>query len=291
MRVRTSTESGVGRQRTGFTLIEVLVVVAIIALLVAILLPSLASAREQARKTVCLSNLTQFGLAWVMYAQENRDRLVNGGTGVAGQPLGAPLPGENGWVGFSGSATLPPLQTEAEQLYDIRAGTLYRYARTNDIYRCPTGNPGSMRTYSIVDSMNGWPWAGPGVLNPHVLKRIDQVKGPSTRIVFVDSGWQTYASWTIPDPDYSGTNEYWVEPITAKHNKGTTLAMADGHAEYWKWTNSNTIALGNMSPTEFLAKYKTWSAPTGPNNEDFYRLQKGVWGKSARSFKLTASAR
>jgi prepilin-type N-terminal cleavage/methylation domain-containing protein/prepilin-type processing-associated H-X9-DG protein len=51
----------------GFTLIEVLVVVAIIALLIAILMPSLASAREQTRRVVCSSNLHQLGLAMEMY--------------------------------------------------------------------------------------------------------------------------------------------------------------------------------------------------------------------------------
>lgn len=54
----------------GFTLIEVLVVVAIIALLVAILLPSLASAREQARRSICASNLHTQHVAMRSYAQD-----------------------------------------------------------------------------------------------------------------------------------------------------------------------------------------------------------------------------
>lgn len=56
------------RQRKAFTLIELLVVVAIIALLVSILLPSLRTAREQARRTVCGSNLHYLGLALHLYA-------------------------------------------------------------------------------------------------------------------------------------------------------------------------------------------------------------------------------
>lgn len=56
----------------GFTLIEVLVVVAIIALLVSILLPSLVAARRQARQTVCGSNLHEIGIALVLYQQTYR---------------------------------------------------------------------------------------------------------------------------------------------------------------------------------------------------------------------------
>lgn len=57
----------------GFTLIEVLVVVAIIALLVAILLPSLSRARAQARSVACLNNLRQIGMAVQQYAVQNAD--------------------------------------------------------------------------------------------------------------------------------------------------------------------------------------------------------------------------
>src|SRR5688572_1273159 len=56
--------------RKGFTLIELLVVIAIIALLAAILFPVFARARENARKSSCLNNVKQLGLAWTQYAQD-----------------------------------------------------------------------------------------------------------------------------------------------------------------------------------------------------------------------------
>ncbi len=69
-------DSGVRRAgRGGFTLIEVLVVVAILALLVSILLPSLAKARENGRAAQCLSNLKQTGTAISFYVNDNRSSL------------------------------------------------------------------------------------------------------------------------------------------------------------------------------------------------------------------------
>jgi len=59
-----------------FTLIELLVVVAIIALLISILLPSLARAKEQAKKAVCLSNLKNIGSATATYAEDDDRNMI-----------------------------------------------------------------------------------------------------------------------------------------------------------------------------------------------------------------------
>ena len=58
-----------------FTLIELLVVIAIIAILAAMLLPALSSARESARRSNCISNLKQIGLAALSYAGDNHDYM------------------------------------------------------------------------------------------------------------------------------------------------------------------------------------------------------------------------
>ena len=63
------------KKQTGFTLIELLVVISIIALLIAILLPALGAARESARKSQCLSNQRQLGIAQSAYATDHDDWL------------------------------------------------------------------------------------------------------------------------------------------------------------------------------------------------------------------------
>ena len=75
--------------RSAFTLIELLVVVAIIALLIAILIPSLAKAREQAKRTACAANLKGIGEIMMTYAQSYNDQMpqfgpANGGYGPGG---------------------------------------------------------------------------------------------------------------------------------------------------------------------------------------------------------------
>jgi prepilin-type N-terminal cleavage/methylation domain-containing protein len=77
MRVPPSTplEGGGKSGSAGFTLIELLVVIAIIAILAALLLPALSNAKDAGRRTVCRSNLRQFGIAHQLYADDNADQL------------------------------------------------------------------------------------------------------------------------------------------------------------------------------------------------------------------------
>jgi len=70
--------------KKGFTLIELLVVMVIIALLVGLLLPALARAKEEARRTQCRSNLKQIGLGMLMYANDNGGWSPEQSTQVSG---------------------------------------------------------------------------------------------------------------------------------------------------------------------------------------------------------------
>ncbi len=66
-------------RRSGFTLVELLVVIAVIAVLAALLLPVFARAREAARKNACASNLRQIGLAFAMYVGDYDECFPNNG--------------------------------------------------------------------------------------------------------------------------------------------------------------------------------------------------------------------
>lgn len=76
MRLRTGW--GLRRASLGFTLLELLVVIAVISLLAALLLPSLGAAKQAGRAAACLSNLRQVGIAIQTYAEENNGRIPYG---------------------------------------------------------------------------------------------------------------------------------------------------------------------------------------------------------------------
>jgi prepilin-type N-terminal cleavage/methylation domain-containing protein/prepilin-type processing-associated H-X9-DG protein len=95
----------------GFTLLELLTVIAVLALLASCLLPALQRAKARARATMCLGNLHQFGLATASYALD------------AGR-----LPSFLGWLYG------PARGTQG----DVTAGQLYPYINTKRVYLCPT---------------------------------------------------------------------------------------------------------------------------------------------------------
>ena len=122
--------------RKGFTLIELLVVIAIIAILAAILFPVFARARAQARKSSCLSNLKQIGLAVNMYASDCDGYL----------PYPSPRPS----VEVAGRWPLSYI--------------LNPYVKNQQIFRCPSDNAyfqAEYSSYQWLEIFEGQPMDGP----------------------------------------------------------------------------------------------------------------------------------
>src|SRR5580692_1583112 len=84
------------RRLPAFTLIELLIVIAIIAILAAILLPVLAKAQQRAHRAYCLNNLRQMSFAWVMYCDDNNANMPTNGD-TANQSIYTWVKGKLSW--------------------------------------------------------------------------------------------------------------------------------------------------------------------------------------------------
>jgi len=256
------------RKSSGFTLIELLVVIAIIAILMAILMPALHRVREQGKRAVCLSNLKQLNLAWIMYADENDDKLVNGaiGYGNSNQAWGDHS-NEPAWV-----ARLEQASFEG-QLEAIRAGALWSYAKDTKLYKCPTGRRGQALTYAIMFSMNAVNHPPTqGVRGAHVKIRTEITNpSPAYRLVFIDEGYMTSDAYAV----HYDQEQWWDDP-PARHGDGATVSFADGHTDHWKWKGTDTIMRARNEENRHTSN---WTPESPDGFQDLYRMQKGCWGK------------
>ena len=238
----------------GFTLVELLVVIAIIAVLMAILLPALNRAREQGKRAVCLNNVHTLTLAWMMYCDENDERLPRAYTD------------KDGWIqDIPGYRFNPEKAPRDMQLKALRDGKLFPYLRTTDIFRCPVAKKDEFRTYSIPHAMNGGASDG-----GKIIRRRTEFTHHASRIVFLDdfvrdwdACWMVY--WSIPS---------WWNTTPIRHGYGNTFSFADGHSEWWKWEDQRTIKRAiecyDAGTPEMRSRQE--------NNPDLIRVTKAVWG-------------
>jgi prepilin-type N-terminal cleavage/methylation domain-containing protein/prepilin-type processing-associated H-X9-DG protein len=274
------------RKENGFTLIELLVVISVIAVLMAILMPALKRAREQGQRAVCLSTLKQLTLCWIMYADDNDDKLVNGEAGIqwSGRAMHR---NERYWVGkcwdqynVRGGARL----SRQQQIAAIRDGIFWQgnYVRDLGAFACPTGIRDEMLTYNIFDGVNGMPRTGTysGVTpttgpNGHKLwvKKRGEIFQPAERLVYIDEGWATPDSFAV---HWADTFTWW-DTAPVRHGDGTNVSFADGHVEYHKWKGIATIKWGR----DHLDWHQGGLAPqTDTEWDDLRFIHSGCWGQT-----------
>jgi len=211
--------------------------------------------RMRAKRLLCLKNLKQLTLAWTQFAEDNDGFIVNGAplgstTCQANTPTSGDHANEKPWVGRDWFSTLEDCQENA-----IRAGALWPYCQELKLYHCPTGYRGDIRSYSIVDGMNGLRRTGT-IAGVHWIKNLEQILKPGERIVFIDEGWVTPDSFAV-----HFTQERWWDDPPIRHGGGTAQSFADGHSEWHRWKGDHVLPA------------------TIDDFHDLYWIQIGCWGE------------
>ena len=215
-------------RRRAFTLIEILVVIGIIALLGALLFPVFARVREEGRKTSCLSNMKQLGLAFQQYEQDSRGKYpragqlqswANGAHWVTGGQGGTPTNYTGlvaGQYGLADPGTFATIDGHEAYPLDPKSA-LASYTKSAAIYVCPSAPDGNKRRLSY--SMN---CAVAGLSTT-------RIRNPSQIVLLVDEGKTINDGyfWAVAD-----TNS--TDALFDGHNGGGNLLYADGHVKFFQ---------------------------------------------------------
>jgi prepilin-type N-terminal cleavage/methylation domain-containing protein len=270
---------GTLQNQRGFTLVELLVVIAVIGVLAAMLLPALSAAKKRAQGIQCLGNLKQIGLGWQVYTDDNNNRYPpNSAMGHDHPAIGEDKENPS-WVAgvltVSGNnfAEVDDNTNTAKLTGGVYAqfGSIGGYTKAPGLYHCPgdrsvDGGNGESRVRSI--SMNGW--INPGRLNGsdsplwgEPFQKFTQPGdfrkcSPSDIFVFLDErpesindGWL----W-IPTGGYNhdgslDMNKLEIVDLPAiYHNRCSTFSYADSHCELHHWQNAKTYALQYFHHTQ-----------------------------------------
>ena len=260
---------------SAFTLIELLIVIAVIALLLAIFIPALHLAKAKARQVACLSNLRRLQTGAKLYSMDYDGYLLpnrhvyNIGTG---EPS----------VGWDDSMTwcagLAPHDTNTE---NIERGLLFPYNRSTKIYRCPAdmsrvktleGQLLSMRrtrSYNLSQSINGYPYDNRKFYPPSFTK-VHEINDPSPAccLFFVgvheDSILESHFGIPPRGPTYRRKRPQWWDLPAGRHSQGGCFSFADGHVERWPW----------VKPKIFIERGQY--VEQDGEIEDFRKVQRGV---------------
>jgi prepilin-type N-terminal cleavage/methylation domain-containing protein len=202
--------------RRGFTLVELLVVVAILGLLLSILLPSYLAMVERADRCTCQNNHHQLVTACMAYTTDWRQYLPFCNSRSA-EVSGWPGPG---WL-------YDYADTGQHSHYEPRhreRGVLWPYLRNHDFYRCPLEEPPYPGCNNITSYlMNRSVVAGSGLPSFRCWRTTDI-------IAFV--GGEAILLWEAADADWNDGCSYPWQDLTRRHGEGATVGCVGGQTDW-----------------------------------------------------------
>jgi prepilin-type N-terminal cleavage/methylation domain-containing protein/prepilin-type processing-associated H-X9-DG protein len=238
----------------GFTLVELLVVIAVIAILASLLLPALNRAKSKAEGMFCLNNTKQLLIAWQLYADDHEGLLAynvggNGDRGVAADTKLNWVDNIMSWDTFNSDNT---------NLTTITDASLGSYSGSVAIYRCPSdkvlsdkqrkaGWSARIRSYSMnamVGDAGEVSKSGVNENNPDYVQffKVTAIPEPYRIFIFLDEHPNSINDGYFLNrwPD-SPTNREWIDLPASYHNRAASFSFADGHSEMHRWQNPSTI--------------------------------------------------
>lgn len=240
-------------EKRGFTLIELLVIILIIGVLASLLLISLSVAQEYARSAFCKNNLKQLSLTYLLYSDDNSDKLVLNGYSGCGGDADSPL-----WVrGYQNNFSCSEDYTNKNLLINSKFALFANYLKTEKVYKCPsdrkifyskttttnkesiTNSSEKIRSYSLNWNL-GWnkideetTYLSP--VKSEIKEKINQIQSPAECLSFLDV-YSESICWVW----FGIKKDEIVMYPAAYHNKSGNLIFVDNHVEKRKWRDERT---------------------------------------------------
>ncbi len=236
----------------GFTLVELLVVIAVIGILAGLLLPALSKARQKSLTVACLNNLRQDGIAGSLYTSDNRDFLVPNNPFDYGDGSQPRLPT---WAGMTAAYGFPDGTNEANLLGGYpgqpHIGVLGPYIKTTRVFKCPADRSmtilsGKSHSRNRSYVMNGFIGSdsirtlGGSAILPQVLTlgQLAQLNRPEI-FTWIDSH-EDFLDTCSMNVVYGIWYQAFEGLPGSRHEGGAGVVFMDAHAENHKWKNEET---------------------------------------------------